>query len=253
MKDKTGLRTADFWTSLALFALGVAMIGGAATFPMTDSYGGVRNVWYVSPALFPLLVAATLVVLSAVLLVNSIVTGGARRALAGFGKAIGGLSARDRRLDRHHRADFGLRVWTDPANGLLRRDGPVSASVRRRVLCRSSDARKGACRAFCGISVVVGALAALGVPRTRGSDAALLIDVAGVAVFAALAAYAYACVVIGRERMEDRRRLRIALAVSVGVPWFCARCSSISCSFRYRPKGWRSRPWTLVHYALRGL
>ena len=56
MKDKAGLRKADFWTSILLFALGVAMIGGATTFPMKDSYGGVQNVWYVSPALFPLLV-----------------------------------------------------------------------------------------------------------------------------------------------------------------------------------------------------
>ena len=74
MKDVKSLRKADFWTSIVLFALGVAMFIGATTFPMTDSYGGVQNVWYVSPALFPMIIASTLVILSLVLFANAIMT-----------------------------------------------------------------------------------------------------------------------------------------------------------------------------------
>jgi len=80
---KVRLRKHDFWTSLVLLALAAAMAWEATGYPMTDSYGGVRNVWYVSPALFPLLVAAGLFLLSLVLLINSVLSGGARVALGG--------------------------------------------------------------------------------------------------------------------------------------------------------------------------
>ncbi|WP_299438156.1 hypothetical protein [uncultured Rhodospira sp.] len=48
--DPTGraLRKADLWTGLGLAALALAMLAVTATFPMTGSYGGVKNVWYVS-------------------------------------------------------------------------------------------------------------------------------------------------------------------------------------------------------------
>ena len=218
MKDKASLRKADFWTSILLFALGVAMIGGAMTFPMKDSYGGVQNVWYVSPALFPLLVAVALVLLSVVLFVNAIVTGGARRALAGLGRAGGRIEERDFRLiaivaliaayvyGLIPRMDFFV------ATMLFLQAFVVAFYVDRPSLRRVHVA------AFCAISVAMCALAALGVTHTRGSDTALLIDVAGMAVFATLAAYTYAVVVIGRESPEHRRRFRIALTISVVVP-----------------------------------
>ena len=81
--NKVRLRKHDFWTSLVLLALAVAMAWEATGYPMTDSYGGVRNVWYVSAALFPLLVAGGLFLLSSVLLINSVLSGGARAALRG--------------------------------------------------------------------------------------------------------------------------------------------------------------------------
>ena len=83
------LRKHDFWTSLVLLALASGMAWEATGYPMTDSYGGVRNVWYVSPALFPLLVAAGLFLLSLLLLINSVLSGGARAALAGWGDKTG--------------------------------------------------------------------------------------------------------------------------------------------------------------------
>ena len=87
--NKIRLRKHDFWTSLVLLALASGMAWEATGYPMTDSYGGVRNVWYVSPALFPLLVAAGLFLLSLLLLINSVLSGGARAALAGWGDKTG--------------------------------------------------------------------------------------------------------------------------------------------------------------------
>ena len=61
------LRRADLWTGLGLMAFAVAMLGVTFTFPITDSFGGVRNVWYVSPALLPLLIGFTILLLSGLL------------------------------------------------------------------------------------------------------------------------------------------------------------------------------------------
>ncbi len=222
MKNKGGLRKADFWTSIVLFGLGAAMIAEATTFPMQDSYGGVQNVWYVSPALFPLLVAGALVVLSVVLFVNAIVTGGARQALAALGQGIGTISERDFRLIAIVALIaayvYGLIPRMDflVATVLFLQAFVVAFYVDRPALAKIHVV------AFCAVSFVMGVLAIFGVSHIRGSDSALLIDVAGIAVLAALAAYAYANVFIGQERheerLEDRRRLRIALTISVVVP-----------------------------------
>ena len=91
--NKVRLRKHDLWTSLALLALAVAMAWEATGYPMTDSYGGVRNVWYVSPALFPLLVATGLFLLSLILLINSVLSGGARAALRGHVDRAGSAAA----------------------------------------------------------------------------------------------------------------------------------------------------------------
>ncbi|MFN3685407.1 hypothetical protein [Salinarimonas sp.] len=76
------LRKADFWTALLLIALATGMLVEALGYPLEGSFAGVRNVWYVSPALFPLIVAGMLILLSAYLLAVSIASGGARAALA---------------------------------------------------------------------------------------------------------------------------------------------------------------------------
>jgi hypothetical protein len=75
------LRKADFWSSLVLIAVSVAMLLEALTFPLRGTYAGVRNAWYVSPALFPLIVSATLVLLALGLLFRSVRAGGAAAAL----------------------------------------------------------------------------------------------------------------------------------------------------------------------------
>ncbi len=76
--NKEAMRRADFKTGIILIVLSVLVLVETSTFPMTDSYGGVQNVWYVSPALFPLIIGGVLLVLSVVLLANAIREGGHR-------------------------------------------------------------------------------------------------------------------------------------------------------------------------------
>lgn len=55
MKKKE-LRKADFITSILLLLFSVWVIMETLKMPMKDTFGGVQNVWYVSPALFPLII-----------------------------------------------------------------------------------------------------------------------------------------------------------------------------------------------------
>lgn len=74
-------RKADFFTGFVILFIAIAMLGESLTFPMTDSYGGVDNVWYVSPALFPILVSSLLIILSLTLITKAIRDGGYQQAL----------------------------------------------------------------------------------------------------------------------------------------------------------------------------
>lgn len=86
MDDSIRMRKADFWTSLIFFGIAAGMIGSAMTMPLKESFAGVQNAWYVSPALLPLMIAGGLLILATALLRNAVRTGGARAALESFGK-----------------------------------------------------------------------------------------------------------------------------------------------------------------------
>lgn len=62
------LRKADIFSGTAIFCLGIFAVYQAFQMPMKDSYAGVQNVWYVSPALFPLLIGSTLALLGLMLI-----------------------------------------------------------------------------------------------------------------------------------------------------------------------------------------
>ena len=70
--EQKNLRQADFKTALVLFFITIALIGQTLGFPMSGSYGGVENQWYVSPALFPLMVLSLLLLCSVILLINAL-------------------------------------------------------------------------------------------------------------------------------------------------------------------------------------
>ncbi len=67
MMDKDKLRKADIYSGGAMFLFGLWIILQALKMPMKDSWGGVQNVWYVSPAIFPLIVGSMIMLLGALL------------------------------------------------------------------------------------------------------------------------------------------------------------------------------------------
>ncbi|WP_108659185.1 hypothetical protein [Acuticoccus kandeliae] len=69
---KAALRKADAWTSGVLAIIAILMIAKATTFPLEGNYAGVKNAWYVSPALFPLIVGGFLFVLSMALMAKAV-------------------------------------------------------------------------------------------------------------------------------------------------------------------------------------
>lgn len=78
------LRKADMFSGALVILLGVFVVLQALQMPMKDSYGGVQNVWYVSPALFPLLVGAMLVFLGLLLVKTAFKAIGAEGFLGVF-------------------------------------------------------------------------------------------------------------------------------------------------------------------------
>ncbi len=67
MMDKDKLRKADVFSGAVIFACGLWIVSMALKMPMKDSWGGVQNVWYVSPAIFPLFVGAMIMLLGGIL------------------------------------------------------------------------------------------------------------------------------------------------------------------------------------------
>lgn len=78
MIETEKLRKADVFSGTAILCLGLFIVYQAFQMPMKDSYAGVQNVWYVSPALFPLLVGSMLALLGLLLV---------RTAVSEVGKA----------------------------------------------------------------------------------------------------------------------------------------------------------------------
>lgn len=63
MMDKDKLRRADIFSGALICAAGAFIVSQAVQMPMKDSWGGVQNVWYVSPAIFPLFVGTIIMLL----------------------------------------------------------------------------------------------------------------------------------------------------------------------------------------------
>jgi hypothetical protein len=67
MIEKEKLRKADVYSGIAIFLFGAWIVWQASKMPMKGSWGGVQNVWFVSPALFPLFVGAIIMLLGLLL------------------------------------------------------------------------------------------------------------------------------------------------------------------------------------------
>lgn len=91
MLAKDTLRQSDVLSGVLIAMLGVFIVSQAMGMPMKDSWGGVQNVWYVSPALFPLFVGTMLLLLGLALTaigLRHLGRGGIRLALAGSGGRV---------------------------------------------------------------------------------------------------------------------------------------------------------------------
>jgi hypothetical protein len=78
--EKVEMRKKDFITSLILIAFGIFMILYAVVeIPMKDSYGGVMNVWFVSPGLFPIWIGSLIIIMGIILCHRAIKDGGAKK------------------------------------------------------------------------------------------------------------------------------------------------------------------------------
>lgn len=65
MEDKNrNMRAGDLIISALFFLLGCAILILSLQMPLKGSYGGVESAWYVSPALFPLIIGAVIILLS---------------------------------------------------------------------------------------------------------------------------------------------------------------------------------------------
>lgn len=67
MIEKERLRKADIFVSVLIFLFGAWIVKQAFKMPMKDSWGGVMNVWFVSPALLPLFIGTMVMILATLL------------------------------------------------------------------------------------------------------------------------------------------------------------------------------------------
>ncbi len=91
MMDTDKLRRADLFSGSIIVLFGLWVIRQALKMPMKDSWGGVQNVWYVSPALFPLFVGAMIALLGLLLMRTALKTVGT----AGLKATLHWLGSRD--------------------------------------------------------------------------------------------------------------------------------------------------------------
>jgi len=84
------LRKADFKTGLMLIAFCLWFLSITFVFmPFKETYGGVENVWYVSPWIFPAVVLTLLLLLSIILTVNAVLRQGHRDFVEFQGAGVG--------------------------------------------------------------------------------------------------------------------------------------------------------------------
>ncbi len=67
MLQKENLRKADVYSGAVISLFGLWIVLQALKMPMKDSWGGVQNVWYVSPAIFPLFIGCIIMLLGGLL------------------------------------------------------------------------------------------------------------------------------------------------------------------------------------------
>jgi hypothetical protein len=91
MLEKEKLRKADVYTGAVIFLFGLWVVFQALKMPMKDSWGGVQNVWYVSPAIFPLFIGCVILILGGILCRTALKTIGSKA----FAETVRWLSGKE--------------------------------------------------------------------------------------------------------------------------------------------------------------
>ena len=215
MMETRQLRQADFVTSILLFFFGVWILFEAFQMPMRDTYGGVRNVWYVSPALMPLIVGFGITILSIVLMVHSVRTGGATRFL----NSIHAISLRP---SEGHQRFLGvvLALVTFVYFSIPRIDFALSIALFLTYFVPayyydSISALRKLSGAYVAIFLLLALLYGTGLAAALNETFEFATDV--VALVAIVGLTTYARVIAGRDTTL-RSRFRLGLTVSIVVP-----------------------------------
>lgn len=91
MYQQPKLRQADVVTSVLFITLGIAVILGSLRMPLDGTYGGLPLTWYSSPAFFPLILGAALILCSGGVLARAWLGGGGRRLGQEIRKGVSSL------------------------------------------------------------------------------------------------------------------------------------------------------------------
>lgn len=87
MSEKSDMRGADVIISVLFFILSIWMLVEAFSMPLKDTYAGVDSVWYVSPALMPLIIGAAMMLISIAIFRYSMKHGGLETLKEMIGRA----------------------------------------------------------------------------------------------------------------------------------------------------------------------
>ena len=212
--DVKTLRRADLRSGSLLLVLAIAMLAETSTFPITDSYGGVRNVWYVSPALLPLIIGSSIAILSIALIVNAILCLGVEEARASLRPRLPVWSARDTRFAMIVLAIVGYVFVLVPRVDFFIASALFLLLFAAPFHLEADGALRRNLAALIVVCIVVTVLA-LVVRPSVDSPLRYLLDIAATAAFFAVAVMNW---LDARGEAQSRRRYRVVLIVSLAVP-----------------------------------
>jgi len=221
MLEKDKLRQADVYSGALVFLFGLWMVGQAFKMPMRDSWGGVMNVWYVSPALMPLFIGSVIMLLGAMLCRIGLKTIGFEAFKKSLRWLVSVESAKVLKSDAAWRfyAVVALFITLVYLN-LPRIDFFLSAVLFLTAFVTMfyflDDAllRKFLVFYLAGEAAIL-LLCALGLHRPPGDEPSYFLDAAALLLIAAYLIYVQMHL---RRRGDLKNKFRIGLAVSVVTP-----------------------------------
>lgn len=248
MMETKKLRQADFYTSILLILFGLWVLLEAVQMPMRGTYGGVKNVWYVSPALLPLIVGSFIVLLGTTLLVFSIRQGGAADAIQNAKRITWRLSAANQRFLAIvlafvtlvylyiPRVDFFLSIWLFLSYFII-----AFYYDDQRLLLRLTTLYTIVAALFL-VLFATGVATIINAAFTYSTDVIALVSVVLINI------YAY---ILGRKAPLMRRRFRLAFVIALLVPLFLIPVFRFALLVPFPVEGGIVDLMSLIYFSLR--